>query len=234
MDPNQSPKIEDIWENAKLSEIDFWQKWIDTGGGEWPDEFKQRIDPNLQLQDYIIQYLDPARPRVRILDVGAGPLTIVGKKWPGHEVELLAVDALGDQYQAQMQAAGIKPLVSTRSCTSERLSDLFEANSFDLTHVRNALDHGYDPLGAIKQMIAVTRPGGIVMMFHFANEAENANYDGFHQWNFCVENRDMVIWNRSCRENLKAHIDGLAHIVSISPDGNNWVSVILRKKSGEE
>lgn len=229
MEPNDDIDIHKLWEGAKSSELDFWQKWIDTAGGEWPDEFKQRMDPDLPLQDYIKQYLDPKRHKLRILDVGAGPLTIVGKKWEGHDIELIAVDALGDQYRAQMTAAGLVPPVITRNCASERIGELFEANSFDLVHVRNALDHGYDPMRAIKEMLRATKPGGIVLMYHFANEAENANYEGFHQWNFCVENRDMIVWNRSARESLKSHLNSHAEIVSISPDGDNWVSVVLNK-----
>ena len=72
--------------------MDFWREWIRTHGSAWPDDYRFRLDPESVIQKDITQYLNGIGSRVRILDVGAGPLTVVGKRWPGHDLELTAVE----------------------------------------------------------------------------------------------------------------------------------------------
>lgn len=229
MESSQADMMEK-WEGGKDFEINFWSSWVRDEGGEWPKEFKERFDPELPLQSYITVLLDSQATEVRILDVGAGPLTIVGKVWPGHDVELIAVDALGDQYTGMLAKKGLKAPVPTEVCNTEELTQRFSLDQFDLVHVRNALDHGFDPMHGIAQMLSVVKKGGVVTMYHFANEAKNAKYKGFHQWNFTVEDRDLVIWNRDSRQVVGPRFREAAEIVEISPDGDDWTTVVMRKK----
>lgn len=76
---------------------------------------------------------------------------------------------------------------------AERLADAFGENSFDLVYARNCLDHGYDPMLAIQQMLKVVRVGGVVLFEHGVNEGERQGYQGLHQWNFCVSDDRFVI-----------------------------------------
>ena len=117
----------------------------------------------------------------------------------------------------------------TQRCDSERLLERFPENHFDLVHARNTLDHSYQPVEAIRQMLGVVKPTGFVVLSHFANEAEKQEYQGFHQWNFCVENEDFIIWDKQSRVSVKDRLRGLAEIVEISPSGSDWVQAVLRK-----
>lgn len=217
------------WEDGKDFELDFWKKWVGNEGGEWPDEFNERIDPRFKLQSYITKHLDADASQARILDVGAGPLTILGKVWPGHEIKLTAVDALGKQYASMLARKGLEAPVPTETCNTEELTDRFSLDEFDLVHVRNALDHGFDPMLGIAQMLSVVRKGGFVAMYHFANEAETARYGGFHQWNFKVQDRDLVIWNRQENQKVGPRFRDVAEIVEISPDGDDWTCLVMKK-----
>ena len=233
-EPSRDPqgpadKIASNWAESKDHEVGFWRHWITTGGDRWPDEFAERTDPETPLQSSLVGLLDPASDFVRILDAGAGPLTCVGKIWPGHEVELLAVDALADAYDTLLAASGIEPLVRTQSCETERLRQKFPASHFDLCYVRNALDHGYNPIAGIRQLLEVVKPGCCVVLQHFVNEGEKAKYHDIHQWNISIENEDMIIWNPNVRHSVSAEIQDVAEIASTESDGE-FTTVVLRRK----
>jgi hypothetical protein len=65
------------WEENLPEEVRWWERHISI----WK-EFDDRLNPNLPLQALIVNLLPPNQRYVKILDVGAGPLTIVGKKVP--------------------------------------------------------------------------------------------------------------------------------------------------------
>lgn len=143
------------WSNGIKNEFDFWAKWLETKGREWPDDYLFRIDPDAELQAEIAGLLADISGIPKILDVGAGPMTKLGKKMKGVAIDLTAVDALADIYGELNYPTGL-PLVRTQKCDSEKLSEKFSANSFDLVNATNTLDHSYDPITAIKEMIKVT------------------------------------------------------------------------------
>ncbi len=216
------------WETGRSSEITFWRRVLTTRGGEWPQDYLNRRDPALRLDPNITRRFPETQHLLRVLDVGAGPMTLLGKVWPGHRVELTAVDALASEYDQVLEECGVVPLVRTRLCESERLLEALPRDRFDVVYAQNTLDHSYQPLEAISQMIAVARPGGLVMMGHNTDEAEREQYQGFHQWNFRVEGEDLIVWNRSGRASLRAAIGARAEVVELGPDPN-WAWVVLRK-----
>ena len=81
-------KPEDVWQRGLDGELDHWRRYLTTQGDEWPDEYRTRLDPQAPLADELTALIDvPDGAPVRILDVGAGPLTILGKVWAGHQRE---------------------------------------------------------------------------------------------------------------------------------------------------
>ena len=177
--------MQDKWKSGLSDEISFWDRWMKTKGSEWPDDFIFRCDPNTDLQHHICELIDaPAESEVRILDVGAGPLTCLGKSWTGRKVTIFPVDALAEDYDALLIKYGITPLVRTAKVHAEKLASAFAPDFFDLAYAQNSLDHCYDPLTAIRQMIEVVRPNHFVLLAHALMEGENENYQGLHQWDF--------------------------------------------------
>ena len=75
---------------------------------------------------------------IRILDVGCGPLTTLGKVWEGHSIEITAVDPLAKGYEAIMKSSD-----SYRPCRWSRgpaktPASLFPPDWFDYVHCENA------------------------------------------------------------------------------------------------
>lgn len=184
----------DTWNRGIEPEADHWRNYLRRVKG---DAKEPRLDPTFPLKSVFTQLLNTrSRKPVRILDVGAGPLSMVGKVWPGRQVCLVPVDPLAPLYDQALAEAGIVPPVRTIYAEAEKLTSFFEPDSFDLVVCSNALDHCYNPFKALDEMLHVVKPGGSVLLLHIPNEAENECYSGFHQWNFWDYKGNFVAWNR--------------------------------------
>jgi SAM-dependent methyltransferase len=215
------------WGKGIDYEIAFWTKIFATKGSVWPDDYAARLTATTQIDPLYIENLGSVDPAyARILDVGAGPLTKLGKMHQGVRLNIQACDPLADHYAAILDAHGILPLIRTVKAFAEDLSCYFESDSFDLTTCTNALDHSFEPLRGIIQMLHVTKVGGTVFMRHHRCEAENAGYSGFHQWNFDCQDGRFIMWNRNNRIDVAEHLSPFA---DVSIDGSDYLTVVIKK-----
>lgn len=76
----------------------------------------------------------------------------------------MAIDPLADHYNKLLQSFGIDVPVVTRFGSGETLLDLFKPQSFHIVHSFNALDHAYDPVLTIKNMLTQCKPSGHVVL----------------------------------------------------------------------
>ncbi|MHA1753371.1 MAG: hypothetical protein ACTSYZ_13490 [Candidatus Helarchaeota archaeon] len=121
-----------VWYSRKMGlkyEIKFWDKWIRTQGmNKWHKDFLYRIDPDSQLDDYHLRIVNMARAKkskIRILDVGSGPLTRFGKILNGERLDITAVDPLAREYEKILKKYSIKPPVLTIQGSGETLDEIF-------------------------------------------------------------------------------------------------------------
>lgn len=216
--------VNDAWTRALDGEVGFWRRQLLTY-----HRLSARIDATTQLQPNVAQYIEaPKGSKVCVLDVGAGPLTWLGKTHPDYDVELRAADTLGEQYGALFDEIGLEPPVRTEACDSEKLTTRFERDYFDVVYARNTLDHSYEPIVAIREMLAVTKPGGVAVLEHARNEAEEERYLGLHQWNFAVDDGRFVIWRPGEHFDVARELSGLATVERAEP-GLPHDHVVLRK-----
>jgi len=64
--------------------------------------------------------------------------------------------------------------------------------------------------------------GGTV---HENNEAENERYQDMHQWNFCEENGQFIIWNKDARHNITEMFAYKAAVKIETIGGHNLVKI---------
>jgi len=221
---------ETFWGRGLAHEVGWWERWIVQKGRRWPDEFRDRLDPETPLREELIVELLPsiAHDPVRILDVGAGPVTSLGKVHPERTLEIVAVDPLADEYAALWRNAGIRPPVPAERGTGERLVERFGTAAFDIAYARNALDHMIDPLAVVEQMLEVVRDTGYVVLRHSRNEATKARYRGLHQWNIALEGSDLVVRRPRHKVNLSAELAARA-VVMCRLNGETVTCVISKR-----
>ena len=231
------------WED----ELSFWDHWLETRGYNWPEDYDRKTDPDAPIliprrflpapAHGAARFLPGARPRISILDVGSGPLSIVGTRLRGVDVELVPVDPLADRYTELLARHGVKAPVPTRRCAAESLADELGEGRFDVVHCQNALDHSADPLAGLVQMTKVVKPGCWIVLKHTLDEGETESYVGLHDWNFNLEDGRFVIWRPGERIYPDEHLDLAERIETeiVDEDGYRWVRVgILRRESAEQ
>ena len=169
---------------------------------------------------------------MRVLDVGAGPLTIVGKCFRGTRISLSAVDPLAQHYDRLLEKYGLIPPVRTLFGKAEDVAAQFPNDGFDLVHARNCLDHGIDPFHAVSQMLTVTKPGGFVYLKHHPNEGLNEQWHGLHQWNFSMSGSgNFIISSRDREVNVTSEFADLADVQCEmrTEAGEEWLIVQIHK-----
>lgn len=202
------------WRARKNDEVDFWAGWLAGAPGteQWASDREERFDPATEIRDPLVRAEIGNNPsdEVSILDVGAGPVTWLGFRYPGKKLTVVAVDPLADDYDRLLEEAGLEPPVRTIAVAGEDLLDYFGSRRFDIAYASNALDHSADPFAIISNMVALVREGGVVLLRHKRNEGEQARYGGLHQWNFDAQGDRLVLWNGAAELDVGAALEARA------------------------
>ncbi len=108
-----------------------------------------------------------------------------------------------------------------------------------MVHMSNSLDHCFDALCGIYQLIYICKIGGKIILRHAENEAERSEYEGFHQWNLSVHNKEnsFIIWREKQRIDLIKELGNYVDFY-IYPDqkegGWKYNKVVMIKKKDIE
>ncbi|MDP9175921.1 MAG: class I SAM-dependent methyltransferase [Planctomycetota bacterium] len=222
---------DDKWTSGLTEEIQFWETYVATRGGKWPEEFNQRMNPNAPLgRDQRELINAPEGAQVEILDVGAGALTWLGKIWPGRTVHITAIDPLGHEYDRMLNQHDIHPPVRTIYGQAEEIVKDFGDDRFDMVFCRNAMDHSADPLKGIRNCLQAAKPGCSVLLHHFVNEAQSQQYNGLHQWNFDCRDGRFIIWSPQATIDVGKEVADLSDHVRAEIPVPNWHVAVLRKR----
>jgi SAM-dependent methyltransferase len=190
-----------LWQRRKNTEVDFWAAWLAGAPGteQWASDRESRLAADTEIRDPLVRAeleRNPAR-EISILDVGAGPVTWLGFRYPEKRLTIVPVDPLAEEYERLLSEAGLDPPIHTIPVAGEALREHFGAIRFDIAYASNSLDHSADPFTIISNMVAVVREGGVVILRHKRNEGESARYGGLHQWNFDAVDGSLVLWNNA-------------------------------------
>ena len=115
---------------------------------------------------YLLPHLDADQ---RLLDVGAGPGTITADL-ARIVAEVVALEISEEAAAITRQGA---PAVDVRVGDIQALP--FGDGEFDVVHAHQVLQHVADPVGALREMARVTKPGGVVA-------ARDSDYATFAWW----------------------------------------------------
>lgn len=214
-------------------ELAFWEKWISAKVASPDKDFHFRIDANRPLQDNFFGLLPAAQVQPKILDVGCGPLSTIGLRFPGGTVALTGADPLAGQYRKLLAKHGVHPNCELVASDGEALLEKFGPNRFDIVCSINALDHSRSPVTVFLNMAAVCRPGGHLYFSHFENEGITERYTGMHQWNLALQKGRMVVNNGRRTFDFHPEQAGMKTVSAKAlPAGNRVVlEWVLRKEA---
>ena len=213
-----------IWNIGKKSEVFYQENFIKNL------DVNLFCNPDSEIKDYVknlVAYSNGST--LKILDVGAGPVTMLGKKLNGNKIDITAVDPLAEKYNEILKKYNINPPVRTKLGFAEKLLEQFEENSFDIVHAINSLDHCFNPFEALEQMLKVVKKNSYVVLYHSTNEGKRHNYSGLHQWNFYDETGNFIIYNNKMKLNINDEFKNKAEVSSKMMDGGVYLLVTLKK-----
>jgi SAM-dependent methyltransferase len=223
------------WRTRRSSEVDFWGDWLVGAPGteEWASDRESRLAPDTQIRDPLVRAELERIPaeEVSILDVGAGPVTSLGFRYPGKTLTIVPVDPLAEEYERLLRDADLDPPVRTIRVAGEALVEHFGSRRFDIAYASNSLDHSADPLAIISNLAAVVRTDGIVLLRHKRNEGESARYGGLHQWNFDVLDDSLVLWNNAVKVDVGSALEGRALTTAWISQGEVIARLVISKSS---
>ena len=225
------------WNSGLADEQAFWDRWL--GAADSPG-FRFRMDPTSPLQPWIESWMDPSRSVQRIIDVGSGPLSVLGRRSAIGTIEISCCDPLAREYQLLLERHHIAPPHTVVAVAGEALSSYFPRGHFDVSFSNNAIDHAQDPLLVLREMALVTRPSGVIIVQVADREGRRASYTGLHQWDCSMDEGRFAVAARNSKaiDVAMALADlvepALIERVSVSPAGIPWDpshirAVFLRK-----
>lgn len=173
--------------NAIAHELAFWQQFVKTPRflNTWAS-----TTTNPELLPEVVEVLR-GHAASRVLDVGSGVVSILH----GVVNNVTATDPLGKLYELifDYKQHQLTPPVAVRG---EELLSHFKPETFDVAHIRNALDHAQDPRQVIENMWALLKVGGTLIVHGFVDEATSENYQGFHQWDIRPKKNGIGVYGK--------------------------------------
>lgn len=197
----------DQWLNGIYNEIFFWKNYMETKGGRFKKDFESTVEKNKRfiLEDDL-SFWEGRKDKINFIDVGSGPFSRCGFVTEKVKIDCLSVDPLADIYTILKKENHLENGINLEFGFVELLDKKFSTNTFDFVHMSNALDHSFNPVLGIAQLLYICKIGGKVILRHKENEGESEQYDGFHQWNLSTNNgygRDsFIVWNPDEKYNI--------------------------------
>jgi SAM-dependent methyltransferase len=225
----------DLRKEGEIHELQFWEQFVNS------DRFLHnwvatRPNPELEPEiDGIIDLLGHQKSALKstleIIDLGSGPVSILIRPPKRTEFKITATDPLADHYSRLWNHPDKGFLPTPLPLAGEDLASRFAPETFDVAHIRNALDHSRDPVEVYRQMISVTKLGGLVIVHGFENEAVSEGYAGFHQWNISLESGQLTLAGRNTDPvYIDSTFSGMIRLYRAHrkelPTGKTWITHI--------
>lgn len=214
----------DKWLSGLESEIAFWKRYMETKGDIYYDTYNDQTEKNKHFT--LERYLDgfSKTEQIRFIDVGSGPFSRCGHISENYNLLVESVDPLAEIYNNLKKENNLENGIIIKTGFVELLDKYFDADSYDIVHMSNSLDHSFNAVFGIYQLLNLCKVGGKVILRHAENEAERSEYGGLHQWNLSLHNQEnsFVIWRKNERYDIKKLLAGYAKV--------EWNANVYEKK----
>jgi SAM-dependent methyltransferase len=206
----EAPASEAVWQANIDEELGFWQKIV-TGTHfekEWCESSRYYLTQDVPIDHpyfyKIADYLDLfSDEQINIANIGSGPCVPLRVTHPTRKIHMLHVDPLWPYYERIIEAAGFRARTFIAPFPVETMDQTLPHDHFHIAWSRNALDHSWEPLKGIKNMVKITKPQGKIIVLVNVNEGVRETYHGLHKWNFQpTPEGGCELWNPDCMFNV--------------------------------
>ena len=223
--------VAETWSKGKAQELEFW-RMVATNTPPCPPDYHAemlaRCNPAAEIHpSFIASIVTAPLDQAILVDVAAGPVSSLGWCHNGQRLNVVPIDALAAEYGAILAEAGLTPPIPTRVGHAEDLASLFPPASVDFAHMRNALDHCYDPMKVLRGAMTILKPGASFRVHTIVNEAVIEGYMGFHQWNIERRGERLMIWRPGTEIDVGA---ALPEAELTLHGGEHWLFIELVRK----
>lgn len=226
------------WEANVGEELGYWQNillgvhprkdWVDIARRYLTSTISISEDDFTPMADFIEMFPEKL---IEIANVGCGPAVPLAVAHPSRHLRMTLIDPLAGPYTKLLEECGYKSHPVIYPIEVENLDRDLPDNHFHIAWSRNALDHSWDPLRGIRNMIRITRPGGKIIIKVAVNEGQTQNYLGLHQWNFRPRKDGVCeLWNKTRTFNLNEEIGGELSDMLVKELPDKWMLIIMTKR----
>jgi hypothetical protein len=231
----------DRWEAGGREELAEQSAWLDAARGgadvEAAKDLAWRLDPEANfadrkhLLDFVQRQIAPGGT-LNVLDVGAGPLSALPKKWITRTVNVTTADPLADAYATLLASKNVTPPVVAKSVAvdAESLRGTFPADAFDLVFARNAFEQVRDPFLALEHMLGVVKGGHWVLLLQEGDRTGAQAARG--PWTLVEEDGDAYLVARGTGEkkiDLAGALQGVGDVRVVRSWHYPWLLASIRK-----
>ena len=224
-----------------VSDKNIHEKWIQG----LDDEIKWWIS---QLQNKKIEPFEFLFPEMlaegidtKVLECGCGPLGGSGQLYNGEPLKHLhCCDALAPAYNLIHEAMNYVPAAPIEFAFSERLTEKYESEYFDIVIMHNALDHSFDPIWSLVEMLSVVKNNGTIHLNDHVNSncRAKSRYGlidiGLHNWNIDANDYgNFILWNDKYKVNCAEVFSEIASFATKKyldeSDGKEKITTVIKK-----
>ena len=214
------------WVKGIDYELSFWADFVDSLIENYKINNNNKLNYLPDDSSYIEEEFCYCHDRDNVLDVGSGAVPFYFHQLLKHKknIDFYSVDPLAKAYKELFSIKSINVAGVAETCFVEDLSSKFSENFFDVVHMSNSLDHSFDPILALWQMLYVCNIGGYILLRHNCNEAEREKYSGFHQWNIDI-NRSFSIFRGKRVIDVLAELRDYVSVEKMFKTTNNGIDI---------
>ncbi len=203
------------------TEMAYWDDELTNNRPEgWIEPMHDDIIPALSLLK------ETFKEKIRVLELGPGPRSRLTELYRKKLFGLVGVDPLADDFKKYL--GGEDFLVHGHG---ETVDELFLPHRFHMCYASNVLDHSKDPVRCFRNMVKLTKNGGLIMVQGNVNEGERTKWVGLHKYNMWVEGDRLMCSTKQgdvvelTEEMPLEKVDGRETLL----DGNPWFSITYRR-----
>ena len=173
----------------------------------------------------------------KVLDIGCGPVSSLAHLAHEHLADVLGLDPLAEEYADLLSRYGKTSPVKQEAVHAEFLDEAVSDCSFDICHVRNALDHTQSPCLTWLNIFRATKVGGYIVQSHSIREATKEQWKQLHQFDLYPDTNGHLWLEDAFGTNVclssSLPLSVVTKATNLKDDGHGWSTTIFRKMSDE-